>query len=131
MTQPAQSVRAPDYDSVELRGGRLYKLRRCEARTLGDQDGMTPVAKCYCRTNDVISASEAEQQHHPTFVFPMEFFSNLESLIGKELQGRVYSDSRGRRVKFQLDLSEHAGFQIDEEGRILRSPWYDDSVLKE
>jgi hypothetical protein len=63
--------------------------------------------------------------------FPIEFFGDLESLIGKELQGRIFSDSRGRRVKFQLDLTEHLGFQIDEEGRALRSPWYDDSVLKE
>jgi hypothetical protein len=131
MTQAVQSAHTSDYDSVELRSGRLYKLRRCEARVLGDQDGMSPVAKCYCRTNDVLTSAEADQQRHPTFVFPMEFFSNLESLIGKELLGRVFSDSRGRRVKFQLDLSEHAGFQIDEEGRTLRSPWYDDSVLKE
>jgi hypothetical protein len=131
MTQAASPAPAPDYDSVELRGGRLYKLRRCEARTVGERDGMMPVAKCYCRTNDVLTAADAEQQRHPTFVFPMEFFSNLESLIGKELQGRVFADSRGRRVKFQLDLTEHAGFLIDEADRTLRSPWYDDSVLKE
>jgi hypothetical protein len=116
---------------VELRGGRLYKLRRCEARTLGDQDRMTLSAKCYCRTNDVLTPADAEQQRHPSFVFPIDFFANLESLIGKELEGRVYSDSRGRRVRFQLDLTEHAGFQIDREDRTLLSPWYDDSVLKD
>jgi len=131
MTQPATGAPAPDYDSVELRGGRLYKLRRCEGRALGDDDRMVSVAKCYCRTNDVLTPAEAEQQRHPSFVFPIEFFADLESLIGKELQGRIFADSRGRRVKFQLDLSEHAGFQIDEEDRSLRSPWYDDNVLKE
>src|SRR5579883_353489 len=114
MTQVIRAIDAPDYDSVELRVGRLYKLRRCEARTLGETDGMTAVAKCYCRTNDVLTAAEVEQQHHPTFVFPIGFFVNLESLVGKELQGRIFADSRGRRVKFQLDLTEHAGFQIDE-----------------
>jgi hypothetical protein len=127
----AQEAHAPDYDSVELRGGRLYKLRRCEARTLGEVDRMTLSAKCYCRSNDVLTAADAEQQSHPSFVFPIEFFANLESLIGKELQGRIFSDSRGRRVRFQLDLTEHAGFQIDREDRALISPWYDDSVLKE
>jgi hypothetical protein len=121
----------PDYDSVELRSGRLYKLRRSEARTVGDQDRMAFVAKCYCRSNDVLTADEAERQRHPSFVFPIEFFSSLESLVGKELQGRIYSDSIGRRVRFQLDLTEHAGFQIDREDRALLSPWYDDSVLKE
>ena len=127
----AHVAQVPDYDSVELRGGRLYKLRRCEARTLGDRDGMTLVAKCYCRTNDVLTPAEAEQQRHPSFVFPIEFFPNLESLIGKELEGRIFSDNQGRRIRFQLDLSEHAGFQIDAEDRNLLSPWYDDSVLKE
>jgi hypothetical protein len=34
-------------------------------------------------------------------------------------------------VKFFLDLNEQAGFQLDEGDRSLRSPWYDDSVLKE
>jgi hypothetical protein len=34
-------------------------------------------------------------------------------------------------VNFHLDLSEHAGFQLDEDWRSLRSPWYDDSLLKE
>jgi len=28
---------------------------------------------------------------------------------------RIFADSRGRRVKFHLDLSEHAGFQLDED----------------
>jgi hypothetical protein len=92
---------------------------------------MTLSAKCYCRTNDVLTPAEAEQQRHPSFVFPIDFFANLESLIGRELEGRIYSDSRGRRVRFQLDLTEHAGFQIDREDRTLLSPWYDDSVLKD
>jgi hypothetical protein len=127
----APEAHIPDYDSVELRGGRLYKLSRSEARVLGDADGMALVAKCYCRSIDIHTAADAEQQRRPGFVFPIEHFPNLESLIGKELQGRVFSDSRGRRVKFQLDLTEHAGFQIDREDRTLHSPWYDDSVLKD
>jgi hypothetical protein len=120
-----------DYDSVELRGGRLNKIRRSEARILGDSDGMAPVAKCYCRSHDVITPADAEQQQRPTFVFPAEFFKNLESLIGRELEGRIYTDNKGRRVKFYLDLKEHAGFQLDEGERDLHSPWYADSVLKE
>ena len=131
MNAGVRSAMGGDYDSVELRGGRLYKLRRCEARVVGDEDGMAPAAKCYCRSNDVLTAEEAERQKHPTFVFPIEFFGDLEGLIGKELEGRIFTDSKGRRVKFHLDLSEHAGFQLDEEDRSLRSPWYDDSVLKE
>jgi hypothetical protein len=127
----AHTTAAIDYDSVELRGRRLHKIRRAEARTLGEEDGMAPVAKCYCRSHDVLTAAEAELQKRPTFVFPAEFFSDLECLIGKELEGRIYADSKGRRVKFHLDLSEHAGFQVDEGDRSLRSPWYDDSVLKE
>jgi hypothetical protein len=98
---------------------------------LGEEDRMVPVAKCYCRSHDVLTAVEAELQRRPTFVFPAEVFSDLEGLIGKELEGRIYADSQGRRVKFHLDLSEHAGFQVDEGDRSLRSPWYDDSVLKE
>ena len=120
-----------DYDSVELRGGRLYKIRRCEARMLGDEDRMVPIVKCYCRSNDVLTAADAELQRRPTFVFPLQFFGDLENLIGKELEGRIFADSRGRRVTFHLDLSEHAGFQLDEGDRSLHSPWYDDSVLKE
>jgi hypothetical protein len=122
---------ANEYDAVELRKGRLFKLRRSEARMLGDQDRMVPVAKCYCRSHDVITMDDAELQKHPTFVFPSEFFGELENLIGKELEGRFYSDSHGRRVKFYLDLQEHAGFQMDEGDRSLLSPWYDDSVMKE
>ena len=120
-----------DYDSVELRGGRLQKIRRAEARTLGDDDRMVPVVKCYCRSHDVLTAAEAELQHRPTFVFPVQFFRDLESLIGKELVGRIYADTRGRRVKFYLDLREHAGFQVMEGDSHLQSPWYDDGVLKE
>jgi hypothetical protein len=122
---------APDYDSVELRGGRLHKIRRAEARMLGDEDRMVAVAKCYCRSHDVLTPAEAEMQRRPTFVFPVQFFRDLESLIGKELEGRIYADSQGRRVKFHLDLSEHAGFQLEKADRSLHSPWYDDSVLKE
>ncbi len=121
----------PDYDSVELRSGRLLKIRRSEARTLGDDDRMVAVTKCYCRSHDVLTAAEAELQRRPTFVFPDQFFADLEGLIGRELEGRIYADSRGRRVKFHLNLSEHAGFQLDEGDRSLYSPWYDDSVLKE
>ncbi len=92
---------------------------------------MAEVAKCYCRSHDILTQAEAEQQTRPTFVFPIEYFADLENLIGKELEGRIYSDSKQRRVKFYLDLREHAGFQIDEGNRDLHSPWYDDSVLKE
>jgi hypothetical protein len=120
-----------DYDSVELRTGRLQKIRRSEARMLGDEDGMAEVAKCYCRSHDVLTAAEAEMQQRPTFVFPVKFFQELEGLIGRDLEGRIYSDSRGRRVMFYLDLREHAGFQMEEGDRSLLSPWYDDSVLKE
>jgi hypothetical protein len=98
---------------------------------LGDEDRTVPVAKCYCRSHDVLTAAEAEQQMRPTFVFPVQFFADLESLIGKELQGRIYADSRLRRVRFYLDLREHAGFQLNEDNHDLQSPWYDDSVLKE
>src|SRR5690242_5771473 len=127
---PAKTM-AADYDTVELRAGRLHKIRRSEARMLGDDDRMVPVAKCYCRSNDVLTAAEAELQRRPTFVFPVDYFPDLEGLIGRELEGRVYADSRGRRVKFHLDLSEHAGFQMGEGDRSLHSPWYDDSVLKD
>lgn len=122
---------ANDYDSVELRGGRLIKIRRSEGRVLGQEDRMVGVAKCYCRSHDVITTAEAEMQRRPTFVFPERFFQELENLIGKELEGRIYSDSVGRRVKFHLDLREHAGFQLEEGDHSLISPWYDDSVLKE
>jgi hypothetical protein len=98
---------------------------------LGDEDRMVPVTKCYCRSNDVFTAADAELQRRPTFVFPLQFFAELEGLIGKELEGRIYADSHGRRVKFHLDLSEHAGFQMGEGDRSLYSPWYDDSVVKE
>jgi len=120
-----------DYDSVELRGGRLNKIRRSEARILDENDGMVTVAKCYCRSHDVITPADAEQQQRPTFVFPAEYFKNLEMLIGRELEGRIYTDAKGRRVRFFLDLKEHAGFQLDEGERDLHSPWYADSVLKE
>jgi hypothetical protein len=127
----AQPVAQAEYDTVELRAGRLYKIRRSEARLVGDLDGMVQVAKCYCRSHDVITAAEAESQMRPTFVFPAQYFSDLENLIGRDLEGRIYADSEDRRVKFYLDLKEHAGFQLNEGDRSLRSPWYDDSVLKE
>jgi len=120
-----------DYDMVELRGGRLHKIRRADARRLGEGDGMVAVAKCYCRSHDVLTAADAELQRRPTLVFPAEFFENLEGLIGRELEGRIYSDTGGRRVRFFLDLREHAGFQSEQGDRNLSSPWYDDSVLKE
>lgn len=132
MTLAAPKNAPHDYDSVELRGGRLVKIRRSEARVLGEEDRMEPVTKCYCRSVDVITSAEAEQQHRPAFVFPEQYFSELENLIGKELEGRIYWDSAGRRVRFHLNLNEHAGFQLDEEGdRSLRSPWYDENALKE
>jgi hypothetical protein len=121
----------PDYDTVELRAGRLHKIRRSEGRMLGEDDRMVLVAKCYCRSHDVLTPAEAEQQRRPTFVFPVHFFKNLENLIGKDLEGRVYSNSEERRVKFYLDLKDHAGFQLEEGHVALDSPWYDDSVLKE
>jgi len=98
---------------------------------LGDEDRMVAVAKCYCRSHDVLTAAEAELQRRPTFVFPVQFFADLENLIGRELEGRIYADDKERRVRFFLDLREHAGFQLEEGDRSLHSPWYDDSVLKE
>ena len=127
----AEDAPNPDYDTVELRTGRLHKIRRSVARALGDEDRMVPVVKCYCRSNDVLTAADAELQKRPTFVFPAQFFKNLESLIGRELEGRTYSDSQQHRVKFYLDLKEHAGFQGDDDHSDLQSPWYDDSALKE
>ena len=127
----AQAQPEIDYDSVELRTGRLHKIRLSDGRVLGEQDRMVKVVKCYCRSHDVLTAAEAEQQRRPTFVFPESCFKNLEVLIGRELEGRVYFDSAHQRVKFYLDLKEHAGFQFDENSRDLQSPWYDDSVLKE
>jgi hypothetical protein len=127
----AQIAPASDYDSVELRSGRLLKIRRSEARMLGEEDRIVPVTKCYCRSHDVITAEEAELQRRPTFVFPAQYFSDFENLIGKELEGRIYADSQGRRVKFHLDLNQHSGFQMEEGHLSLYSPWYDDSVLKE
>jgi hypothetical protein len=125
------AIPAFDYDSVELRSGRLHRIRRAEARTFGDRDGMVGVAKCYCRSHDVLTAADAEMQTRPSFVFPVEYFADLENLIGKELEGRIYTDSKQRRVRFFLDLREHAGFQFDEGNRDLQSPWYDDTILKE
>jgi hypothetical protein len=127
----AQPAPAAEYDTVELRTGRLHRIRRSEARTLLSEDRMAQVVKCYCRSQDVLTAADAEQQKRPTFVFPEEFFNDLEGLIGKELEGRMYSASRDRRVMFYLDLRDHAGFQLDEGVRDLHSPWYDDSVIKE
>ncbi len=127
----AHTVRSAEYDMVELRTGRLHKIRRSDARMLGEDDHMVQVAKCYCRSHDVITAADAEVQMHPTFVFPEQFFNDLEALIGRELEGRIYTDTQRRRVKFYLDLKEHAGFQLDEGNRDLHSPWYDESVLKE
>ena len=98
---------------------------------LGEEDRIVQVVKCYCRSHDVVTAADAELQQHPTFVFPAQFFKNLESLIGRELEGRIYSDSQKRRVKFYLDLKEHAGFQLEEDHNDLQSPWYDEGVLKE
>ena len=130
-TVTAQGAGEMDYDTVELRAGRLHKIRLSSGRLLGERDGMAGIVKCYCRSHDVLTAAEAESQTRPTFVFPEQHFKNLEGLVGRELEGRVYADSRGRRVRFYLDLKEHAGFQLEEGNRDLESPWYDDSVLKE
>jgi len=119
-----------EYDTVELRTGRLHRIRRSEARALIEEDRTVPVVKCYCRSHDVVTSTDAEQQSRPTFIFPEKYFKDLEGLIGKELEGRVYSNTRDRRVRFWLDLGEHAGFQTEED-RSLRSPWYDDRVMKE
>jgi hypothetical protein len=121
----------PGYDAVELRTGRLHRIRCSEARQLGEVDRMVRVVKCYCRTHDVLTSEEAEQQKRPSFVFPVEFFQDLENLIGRELEGRVYKDTAQHRVRFYLDLKEHAGFRQEEGGNDLLSPWYDDSALKE
>ncbi|MCC7154115.1 MAG: hypothetical protein IT161_06040 [Bryobacterales bacterium] len=129
--QPASGDASIDYDTVELRTGRLQKIRLSEGRVLGEQDGTVKLVKCYCRSHDVLTPSEAELQRRPTFVFPDVYFGNLEGLIGRELEGRVYYDTEGGRVRFYLDLKEHAGFQLEEGDRDLRSPWYDHSVLKE
>jgi hypothetical protein len=125
------SERQFDYDTVELRNGRLHKIRLTGGRQLGDQDLMVKVVKCYCRSHDILTPVEAELQSRPTFVFPEQYFADLEALIGREIEGRVYSDSRGRRVKFSLDVKEHAGFRFAGNDRDLHSPWYDDTVLKE
>jgi hypothetical protein len=120
-----------DFDIVELRSGRLRKIRRTEARVVGSEDRMMPVVKCYCRTHDVITQADADQQNRPAFVFREDLFRDLENLIGQELVGRVYFDTTGRRVKFLLDLKEQAGFQMEEGNRQLESPWFDESVLNE
>ncbi len=116
---------------VELRAGRLHKIRRSEARLVGEDDRMIEVAKCYCRSHDVMTQADAEQQRRPTLVFPITFFRELEGLIGRELEGRIYHDSSRRRLKFILDLKEHAGFQLEEGNRQLESPWFDENVLKD
>ncbi|HRJ18058.1 MAG: hypothetical protein M9913_18905 [Bryobacteraceae bacterium] len=121
----------PEYDAVELRTGRLSRIRCVEARQLGEVDRMVRVVKCYCRSHDVLTAEEAEQQKRPSFVFPVEHFLDLEGLIGQDLRGRVYKDTEQHRVRFFLDLKEHAGFKLGEGQVDLLSPWYDDSVLKE
>ena len=126
-----QQAHEVPYDTVELRAGRLHKIRHASARQIDPDDEMSDVVKCYCRSHDVLTQADADQQRRPTFVFPIHFFKDLEALIGKEVEGRIYSDERRRRVKFYLDLKEHAGFQLDQDERDLHSPWYDESVTKE
>lgn len=128
MTVPPAAV-AMDYDTVELRTGRLRKIHVSEARRLGSEDRTVEVVKCYCRSHDVLTPAEAELQKHPTFVFPIEFFRDLENLIGQDLEGRIYSNTLDRRVRFTLDVKEHAGFQLAEDEHTLNSPWYDERVL--
>lgn len=127
----APQIPEGEYDTVELRSGRLHKIRLAEARILGEEDRMAPVVKCYCRSSDVITPADAEMQTRPTFVFPAQFFRALELLIGSDLAGRIYTDTARRRVRFYLDLKEHAGFQHEGNHADLHSPWYNDSVLKE
>ncbi|MBL8228287.1 MAG: SAF domain-containing protein [Bryobacterales bacterium] len=134
MFDPSHSLEAPKpipYDTVELRAGRLHKIRLASARQVDPADQMSDVVKCYCRSHDVLTPADAELQRRPTFVFPVSYFKDLEALIGKEVEGRIYSDESRRRVKFYLDLKEHAGFQLEQDDRDLHSPWYDESVLKE
>ncbi len=130
MTDQA-AVLAIDYDAVELRTGRLHKIHVSEARTVGAEDRTVEVVKCYCRSHDVLTAAEAELQKRPTFVFPIQFFKDLENLIGEDLEGRIYTNTFDRRVRFSLDVKEHAGFQLEEGEHTLNSPWYDEGVLKE
>lgn len=98
---------------------------------VGEEDRMVAVAKCYCRSHDVLTQADAEMQRRPTLVFSIQFFQELEGLIGRELEGRIYYDTGRRRVKFLLDLKEHAGFRMEEGSRQLESPWFDENVLKE
>lgn len=130
-SQAMETVEPLEWDSVELRSGRLRRIKRAEARLVDSEDGMLAVAKCYCRSHDVVTQAEAEMQMRPAFVFPLEALRELEPLIGQELVGRVYFDSSGRRVKFLLDLKEQAGFRMEEGVHQLESPWFDESVLKE
>jgi hypothetical protein len=110
---------------------RALQIRLAPARVLDGEDRVAPVVKCYCRTHDILTTADAEMQKRPTFIFPAQVFENLERLIGRELEGRIYTDSERRRVKFYLDLKEHAGFQLDENQQDLESPWYDDNAMKE
>jgi hypothetical protein len=91
----------------QLRTGRLIRIRCAEARQLGEADGMVRVVKCYCRSHDVLTAEEAEQQKRPSFVLPVDHFMNLEGLIGICEQPAAPGD-----------LKEHAGFI----GAVAR-PW--------
>jgi len=102
MTNSATQTRI-DYDTVELRTGRLHRIRLVEGRVVGEEDAMVRVVKCYCRSHDVLTPAEAESQRRPTFVFPEQYFTNLEALIGRELEGRAYFNTEGRRVKFSLE----------------------------
>jgi hypothetical protein len=81
----------PDYDSVKLRSGRLLKVWRSDARTIGEEDLIVSVVKCCCRSHDVITAAEAERQHRPTFRLPAHFFSDLGNLIGRNSKGESRS----------------------------------------
>jgi hypothetical protein len=73
---PAEAP-ANDYDTVELRTGRLHKIHRSEARILDEEDRMVRVVKCYCRSHDLLTQADAELQKRPTFVFPTQFFISL------------------------------------------------------
>ena len=102
----AQSaIPAVEYDSVELRAGRLHRIRRAQARVVGEQDGMAdgrqvllPLARRPHRRR----GRDADPAHRLSS--PSNTSSTWENLIGKELEGRILTDSGQRQRQFYLDL---------------------------
>lgn len=92
---------------------------------------MVWVVKCYFHSRDVLAAADAKMQKRLAFAFSTQFFKNLESLIVRDFEGRLYRDSQQHRVKFYLDLKAHAGFRLDEEQSDPQSPLYDESAIQE